>query len=172
MTATNLPMVWIRNILHLCSMINLLRCSIMRRSRRPHPVPPLSWFPQQPVWQKTWLRHPTRSGVPEFIMTSVTNQNAGFIRAVTDLTMFPRQFGIPVTSFLYGRQSAGTEKTGSYNDANGIDLIQKYAHIYGLDQKQDWRFRKANHLLRQNIRLWLPLDRVITTIPPLHCPAM
>lgn len=64
------------------------------------------------------------------------------------------------------------KKTGSYNDANGIDLIQKYAHIYGLDQKQDWRFRKANHLLRQNIRLWLPLDRVITTIPPLHCPAM
>ena len=33
------------------------------------------------------------------IMTSVTNQNAGFIRAVTDLTMFSRQFGIPVTSF-------------------------------------------------------------------------
>lgn len=27
------------------------------------------------------------------------------------------------------------KKTGSYNDANGIDLIQKYAHIYGLDQK-------------------------------------
>lgn len=27
------------------------------------------------------------------------------------------------------------KKTGSYNDANGIDLIQKYAHIYGLDEK-------------------------------------
>lgn len=27
------------------------------------------------------------------------------------------------------------KKTGSYNDVNGIDLIQKYAHIYGLDQK-------------------------------------
>lgn len=27
------------------------------------------------------------------------------------------------------------KKTGSYNDTNGIDLIQKYAHIYGLDQK-------------------------------------
>lgn len=27
------------------------------------------------------------------------------------------------------------KKTGSYNDANGIDLIQKYAHIYGLNQK-------------------------------------
>lgn len=27
------------------------------------------------------------------------------------------------------------KKTGTYNDANGIDLIQKYAHIYGLDQK-------------------------------------
>ena len=27
------------------------------------------------------------------------------------------------------------KKTGSYNDANGIDLIQKYAHIYGLHQK-------------------------------------
>ncbi len=27
------------------------------------------------------------------------------------------------------------KKTGSYNDANGIDLIQRYAHIYGLDQK-------------------------------------
>lgn len=27
------------------------------------------------------------------------------------------------------------KKTGSYNDANGIDLIQKYAHIYGLDQE-------------------------------------
>lgn len=27
------------------------------------------------------------------------------------------------------------KKTGSYSDANGIDLIQKYAHIYGLDQK-------------------------------------
>ena len=27
------------------------------------------------------------------------------------------------------------KKTGSYNAANGIDLIQKYAHIYGLDQK-------------------------------------
>ena len=27
------------------------------------------------------------------------------------------------------------KKSGSYNDANGIDLIQKYAHIYGLDQK-------------------------------------
>lgn len=27
------------------------------------------------------------------------------------------------------------KKTGSYNDSNGIDLIQKYAHIYGLDQK-------------------------------------
>lgn len=27
------------------------------------------------------------------------------------------------------------KKTGSYNDANGIDLIQKYAHIYSLDQK-------------------------------------
>lgn len=36
-----------------CSMINPSHCSIMRRSRRPHPVPPLSWFPQQPVWQKT-----------------------------------------------------------------------------------------------------------------------
>lgn len=69
-------------------------------------------------------------------MTSVTNQNAGFIRAVTDLTMFSRQFGIPVTSFFYtvGNRLA-QKKTGSYNDANGIDLIQKYAHIYGLDQK-------------------------------------
>lgn len=27
------------------------------------------------------------------------------------------------------------KKTGTYNDANGIDLIQKYAHIYGLDEK-------------------------------------
>ena len=27
------------------------------------------------------------------------------------------------------------KKTGSYNDANGIDLIKKYAHIYGLDEK-------------------------------------
>ena len=27
------------------------------------------------------------------------------------------------------------KKTGSYNDANGIDLIQKYAHIYGLESK-------------------------------------
>lgn len=27
------------------------------------------------------------------------------------------------------------KKTGSYNDANGIALIQKYAHIYGLDEK-------------------------------------
>ena len=27
------------------------------------------------------------------------------------------------------------KKTGTYNDANGIDLIHKYAHIYGLDQK-------------------------------------
>ncbi len=27
------------------------------------------------------------------------------------------------------------KKTGSYNDENGIALIQKYAHIYGLDQK-------------------------------------
>lgn len=27
------------------------------------------------------------------------------------------------------------KKTGSYNDENGIALIQKYAHIYGLDEK-------------------------------------
>ena len=27
------------------------------------------------------------------------------------------------------------KKTGSYNDANGINLIQKYAHVYGLDEK-------------------------------------
>lgn len=27
------------------------------------------------------------------------------------------------------------KKTGSYNDANGIELIKKYAHIYGLDEK-------------------------------------
>lgn len=27
------------------------------------------------------------------------------------------------------------KKTGTYSDANGIDLIQKYAHIYGLDEK-------------------------------------
>lgn len=68
-------------------------------------------------------------------MTSVTNQNAGFIRAVTDLTMFSRQFGIPVTSFSIRSATGWHRKTGSYNDANGIDLIQKYAHIYGLDQK-------------------------------------
>ena len=27
------------------------------------------------------------------------------------------------------------KKTGTYSDANGISLIQKYAHIYGLDEK-------------------------------------
>ena len=61
------------------------------------------------------------------------------------------------------------KKTGSYNDANGIDLIQKYAHIYGLDQKTGLEISESKSSVATEYPV---MDRVITTIPPLHCPAM
>ncbi len=69
-------------------------------------------------------------------MTSKINQNAGFIREVMDFDNVSEAIRDSCNVFFYtvGNRLA-QKKTGTYSDANGISLIQKYAHIYGLDEK-------------------------------------
>ena len=117
-------------------MTNQILCGIMQHRKRRHRVLHLSLSQVQPGWQRgvidtssvidcTGIFHEV-SNEPKCWIYPGAHGNLNVSEAIRDsCNVFFYTTGYRLSS----------KDSGAYDDASGISYIQKYASIYGLDQK-------------------------------------